>query len=60
MTTDEYLIERADDTGEAIYVHSDTCGGYCDYACNHAGQKAADQINLTEAEDCKSNDKIHP
>jgi len=51
IPSDENLIERDEDTCEVVYVHSTSCGGYCNYSCNLDGQKAAEQINLTEADE---------
>ena len=47
-----FLLERYpdEDDGTPIYMHSSTCGGGCDYACN--GQRG-DLIasNIEEMED---------
>jgi len=42
------LLER-DENGEAIYMHSESCPSFCDYACNgNHGSLIAEAINLYE------------
>lgn len=36
---DEHLIERHE--GQIIFIHGPDCAGFCDYACNHLGEKQA-------------------
>lgn len=46
----DYLNERDEETGEVLFVHSEECEGYCDYACNPDGEKEAARINMIEAD----------
>jgi hypothetical protein len=43
------LIERDEENGEALYVHSEGCPSFCDYACNgESGLELAKIINDLE------------
>ena len=51
-----YYLERFEnpgqsDDGEAIFMHSITCCGYCDYGCNEPkGHRIAEDINIIEGQ----------
>lgn len=37
-------IETDEETNKPIFLHSNECGGFCDYACNNQGEKQAEQL----------------
>ncbi len=45
---DEELVERNEDSGEIIYLHSPDCPSFCDFACNGEGNKIADVVRAAE------------
>lgn len=45
-----FLLERGENNNEAVFMHSSTCPGYCDFACNgQKGWNIAEQIRKMEA-----------
>ena len=50
------LIERdTENENEALYVHAENCGSFCDFACNGGwGELLAEYVNITERRENKS------
>ena len=44
------LLECDEQTGEPIYLHSENCTNYCDYACNKKGEQQAREFKVIFAD----------